>query len=63
MSPIEADVVAEGERLLVRAREEGVVLRLLGGVAIRLRAEGGLSAVFESRSTPASTTSTSGCSR
>ena len=47
MSPIEADVVAEGERLLVRAREVGVVLRLLGGVAIRLRAEGGLSAVFE----------------
>ena len=47
MSPIEADVVAEGERLLERADEEGVVLRLLGGVAIRLRAEGGLSAVFE----------------
>jgi hypothetical protein len=47
MTAIEADVVAEGERLLARAREEGVVLRLLGGVAIRLRAAGGLSAAFE----------------
>ncbi|MGH3005616.1 MAG: hypothetical protein ACRDOS_06905 [Gaiellaceae bacterium] len=48
-SAIEADVVAEGERLLERAGEEGVVLRLLGGVAIRLRAEGGLLPVFERR--------------
>jgi hypothetical protein len=47
VTAIEADVVAEGERLLERAAEEGVVLRLLGGVAIRLRAEGGLAAVFE----------------
>jgi hypothetical protein len=40
VSGIEADVVAEGKRLLARATEEGVVLRLLGGVAIRLRAPG-----------------------
>ena len=47
MSAIEADVVAEGERLLGRADEEGVVLRLLGGVAIRLRAGGGFPVAFE----------------
>jgi hypothetical protein len=35
---IEADVVSEGQRLLARAAEAGVPLRLLGGVAIRLRA-------------------------
>ena len=49
MSRIAADVVAEGERLLGRAVQEGVVLRLLGGVAICLRAENGLPAVFERR--------------
>ena len=38
MSAIEADVVAEGKRLLERASARGVPLRLLGGVAIRLRA-------------------------
>jgi hypothetical protein len=38
MGEIEADVVAEGRRLLARAAAEGVPLRLLGGVAIRLRA-------------------------
>ena len=38
MGPIEADVFAEGKRLLARAVAEGVPLRLLGGVAIRLRA-------------------------
>jgi len=43
---IEADVVAEGKRLLVRAEAEDVPLRLLGGVAIRLRAPGGLPAPF-----------------
>jgi hypothetical protein len=43
---IEADVVAEGKRLLARAEAEGVPLRLLGGVAIRLRAPGGLPAPF-----------------
>jgi hypothetical protein len=49
MSAIEADVVAEGERLLASAAGEGVILRLLGGVAIRLRAPGGLPAAFERR--------------
>lgn len=34
---IEADVVAEGERLVARAAAEDVPVRLLGGVAIRLR--------------------------
>jgi hypothetical protein len=43
---IEADIVAEGQRLLDRAAAEGVPLRLLGGVAIRLRAPGELSAAF-----------------
>ena len=46
MSAIEADVVAEGRRLLARATEAGVALRLLGGVAIRLRALGELAAPF-----------------
>jgi hypothetical protein len=36
--PIEDDVVAEAERLLRAAEEEGVLLRLLGGAAVRLRA-------------------------
>jgi hypothetical protein len=44
---IEADVVREGERLLVRAAVEGVPLRLLGGVAIRLRATAPLPTAFE----------------
>jgi hypothetical protein len=43
---IEADVVSEGTRLLARAGEEGVPLRLLGGVAILLRAPGGLAPPF-----------------
>ena len=38
MSAIEADVVAEGKRLLAHAQEAGVPLRLLGGVAVYLRA-------------------------
>jgi hypothetical protein len=46
VSAIEADVVAEGTRLLTRANEAGVALRLLGGVAIRLRAPGELPAQF-----------------
>jgi hypothetical protein len=37
---IEADVFEEGKRLLARAVAEGVPLRLLGGVAIRLRTAG-----------------------
>jgi hypothetical protein len=43
---IEADVVSEGQRLLSRAAEAGVPLRLLGGVAIRLRAPGELLPAF-----------------
>ncbi len=35
---IKADVVAEAERLLARIPRDGIPLRLLGGVAIRLRA-------------------------
>ena len=46
MSPIDQDVVAEGSRLLARATEEGVPLRLLGGVAIKLRAPGELAPAF-----------------
>jgi hypothetical protein len=43
---IEPDVVSEGQRLLARAAEENVPLRLLGGVAIRLRAPGELVPAF-----------------
>ena len=45
-NPIEADVVAEGKRLLARAQETGVALRLLGGVAIYLRAPAELALAF-----------------
>jgi hypothetical protein len=38
MTGILADVVAEGERLLGLASDEGVPMRLLGGVAVRLKA-------------------------
>ena len=41
-SPIRADIVEEGQRLLELASSEGVPLRLVGGVAIRLRAPGEL---------------------
>ena len=44
-----ADIVAEGERLLERARAEGVPLRLLGGIAIRLQAPGRLPETFSRR--------------
>jgi hypothetical protein len=47
VTPIEADIVAEGRRLLARAEAEGVRLRLLGGVAIRLRARDGIPPPFE----------------
>ena len=43
---VEVDVIAEGKRLLARAAEEGVPLRLLGGVAIKLRAPGELPPAF-----------------
>src|SRR5918995_3754361 len=38
MTAILEDIVAEGERVLGLASEAGVPLRLLGGVAVRLRA-------------------------
>ena len=38
MTGILADIVAEGERLLGLASQEGVPLRLLGGIAVRLKA-------------------------
>jgi hypothetical protein len=43
---IEADVVSEGQRLLARAAQADVPLRLLGGVAIKLRAPGELLPAF-----------------
>lgn len=39
MTGILEDIVAEGERLLGMASQEGIPLRLLGGVAIRLKAQ------------------------
>ena len=38
MSDILEDIVSEGERLLAIADEQGVALRLLGGIAVRLKA-------------------------
>jgi hypothetical protein len=44
---IEADVLAEGARVLSAARDRGLPLRLLGGVAVRLRARNGLPPALE----------------
>jgi hypothetical protein len=44
---IEQDIVAEGKRLLGEADGRGVPLRLLGGVAIGLRAPGELAPAFK----------------
>jgi hypothetical protein len=49
VSEILSDLVAEGMRLLGRARSNQLPLRLLGGVAIRLRAPGELPRAFERR--------------
>ena len=46
MGVIHHDVVAEGGRLIGRAAAEGVPLRLLGGVGMRLRAPGELAPAF-----------------
>jgi hypothetical protein len=46
---IESDVIAEGKRLLARASEAAVPLRLLGGVAIKLRAPRDLPPAFARR--------------
>jgi hypothetical protein len=46
VSEIERDVVSEGKRLLTRAAAEGVTIRVLGGVAVRLHSSG-LAPAFE----------------
>ena len=46
MGVIHRDVAAEGQRLIARASADGVPLRLLGGVAIGLRAPGELAPAF-----------------
>jgi hypothetical protein len=49
MGVIHEDVVAEGKRVMARASENGVPIRLLGGVAIELRAPGELAPAFRRR--------------
>ena len=44
---MKSDVVDEALRISEEAEQDGATLRLLGGVAIRLRARGGLHPVFE----------------
>jgi hypothetical protein len=46
-SDIRADMVEEAVRVAEEAERRGVTLRLLGGVAIRVRAKGGLHPAFE----------------
>jgi hypothetical protein len=45
-SPILPDVVDEARRLLAAAEEEGIRLRLIGGVAVRLHVQGELHPAF-----------------
>lgn len=45
-SPILPDVVDEARRLLAAAEEEGLRLRLIGGVAVRLHVQGELNPAF-----------------
>ncbi|MGI8606234.1 MAG: hypothetical protein ACR2L0_03640 [Gaiellaceae bacterium] len=47
MSEPHADVVEEGRRLITLAEEENLPLRLLGGVAVRLRGQGAVHVAFE----------------
>jgi hypothetical protein len=47
MSGTQADMVEEALRTAEEAERNGATLRLLGGVAIRLRAKGGLHPAFE----------------
>jgi hypothetical protein len=42
-----ADVVEEGRRLITLAQEQNLPLRLLGGVAVRLRGPGTGHSAFE----------------
>ena len=46
-SEIQADVVEEGRRLIRVAEAAGVPVRLLGGVAVRVRASSGLPSSLE----------------
>jgi hypothetical protein len=46
-SPILPGVVDEARRLLAAAEAEGLRLRLIGGVAVRLHVEGALDPIFE----------------
>jgi hypothetical protein len=46
-SPILPDVVGEAQRLLAAAEAEGLRLRLIGGVAVRLHVQGELNPLFE----------------
>jgi hypothetical protein len=46
-SGIRADMVEEAVRVAREAEREGVTLRLLGGVAVKVRAKGGLHPAFE----------------
>jgi hypothetical protein len=46
MNDIRPDVVEEALRIAGKAEQEGLALRLLGGVAIKLRAKDGLNPVF-----------------
>jgi hypothetical protein len=47
MSDLRSDIVEEARRIVEEAEREGLPIRLLGGVAIRLRAKDGLHPAFE----------------
>src|SRR5215218_1126013 len=47
MSDLRSDIVEEGLRIVEEAEREGLPIRLLGGVAIKLRAKDGLHPAFE----------------
>jgi hypothetical protein len=49
MSDIRSDVVEEALRIADRAKQEELALRLLGGMAIRLRAKDGQALVRPAR--------------
>lgn len=49
MSAIASDIVEEAARLLGRASEREVLLRLLGGLAVRLHSPGGIHPALERR--------------
>jgi hypothetical protein len=47
VTPIESDIVAEAGRLLGRAAEQDVHVRLIGGLAVRLHSAGGVHPLLE----------------